>query len=128
MNAMAAMTAHKSAEYSSNNLIENAAEAARILNLLGQEARFLTLYHLSAHGEMTVTELVNLVGISQSALSHHLSKLRRDKIVTFRRDAHHLYYRLADSRIAHLIHVFQPPYKATDSARINFQIAAARPA
>jgi DNA-binding transcriptional ArsR family regulator len=128
MNAMTAVTAHKSADHSSKDLIENAAEASRILNLLGQEARFLALYYLSTHGEMTVTELVNVVGISQSALSHHLSKLRRDKIVTFRRDAHHLYYRLSDPRVSRLIHVFQPPYQATESARINFQIAASLPA
>lgn len=86
---------------------ECAAEAARILSLLGQETRFLALYHLAIHEELTVNEMVDAVKISQSALSHHLSKLRRDRLVTFRRDAQHLYYRLADPRVARLIGVFR---------------------
>ena len=90
-----------------------AAEAARILSLLGQETRFLALYHLAIHDELTVNEIADAVKISQSALSHHLSKLRRDRLVTFRRDAHHLCYRIADPRISQLIAVFA----ATTSSR-----------
>ncbi len=86
-----------------------AAEAARILSLLGQETRFLALYHLAIHDELTVNEMADAVKISQSALSHHLSKLRRDRLVTFRRDAQHLYYRIADPRVARLIRVFRSP-------------------
>ncbi len=89
-----------------------AAEAARILSLLGQETRFLALYHLAIHDELTVNEMADAVKISQSALSHHLSKLRRDRLVTFRRDAQHLYYRIADPRVARLIRVFRRPQRA----------------
>lgn len=84
-----------------------AAEATRILSLLGQETRFLALYHLAIHDELTVNEMADIVKISQSALSHHLSKLRRDQLVTFRRDAQHLYYRIADPRVARLIRIFR---------------------
>lgn len=89
-----------------------AAEAARILSLLGQETRFLALYHLAIHDELTVNEMADAVKISQSALSHHLSKLRRDRLVTFRRDAQHLYYRIADPRVARLIRVFRSPQRS----------------
>ncbi|MGB3271511.1 MAG: metalloregulator ArsR/SmtB family transcription factor [Xanthobacteraceae bacterium] len=93
-----------------------ATEAARILSLLGQETRFLALYHLAIHDELTVNEMADAVKISQSALSHHLSKLRRDRLVTFRRDAQHLYYRIADPRVARLIRIFrQPPSTALSS-------------
>ncbi len=88
------------------DLAAYAAEATRILSLLGQETRFLTLYHLAIHDELTVTEIVDAVKISQSAVSHHLAKMRRDRLVVFRRDAHHLYYRIADPRVARLIAVF----------------------
>lgn len=88
------------------DLAAHAAEATRILSLLGQETRFLILCHLAINDELTVTEIVDAVRISQSAVSHHLAKMRRDRLVTFRRDAHHLCYRIADPRISQLIAVF----------------------
>lgn len=43
-------------------------------------------------GEVAVGVLANQVGLSQSALSQHLSKLRAQKLVTTRRDAQTIYY------------------------------------
>ena len=43
------------------------------------------------------------VGLSQSALSQHLAKMRDDDIVTFRRDGQTLRYRIADPRIEQLM-------------------------
>jgi DNA-binding transcriptional ArsR family regulator len=53
---------------------------------MGNERRLVILCHLSER-EHSVDELRRLVGLSQSALSQHLAKLRRDRLVTPRRRA-----------------------------------------
>ena len=49
-----------------------------------------------------LSELEELVGLSQSALSQHLAKMRDEKIVAFRRDAQTVWYHIADPRIEQL--------------------------
>lgn len=76
----------------------HAAEAAQFLKLLANEHRLLVLCHLLVAGEAPVSSLVEEVGLSQSALSQHLAKLREDGLVTFRRDSQTLFYRVCDPR------------------------------
>ena len=52
---------------------------------------------------MKVGDLVEAVGLGQSALSQHLSLLREDGLVTFRREAQTLYYRVSDPRAARIL-------------------------
>jgi DNA-binding transcriptional ArsR family regulator len=52
---------------------------------------------------MTVGALVDAVGLSQSALSQHLARMRDENIVTFRRDSQTLWYRIKDPRIEQLM-------------------------
>ena len=94
-------------------LQERAAEAARLLRLLAHEKRLLVLCHL-AGGEMTVTELVGVVGLSQSALSQHLARLRADQLVATRREAQTIWYRLADPKAARLLEVLRDLYCAPE--------------
>lgn len=75
----------------------HAAEAAQFLKLLANEYRLLVLCHLLA-GERSVGALVEEVGLSQSALSQHLARLRQDGLVTFRRESQTLFYRVSDPR------------------------------
>ena len=79
-----------------------AAQAAAVLKSLSNEARLLVLCHLSEASELSAGELTRRVGLSQSALSQHLAKLRAEGIVTFRRDSQTLWYRIADPRIEEL--------------------------
>jgi len=81
----------------------NAREVADFLRTLGSERRLMILCKLVEAGEMTVGALVEAIGLSQSALSQHLAKMRDDNIVTFRRDGQTLWYRIADPRIEHLM-------------------------
>lgn len=53
--------------------------------------RLLILCNL-VNGEVPVGVLATQVGLSQSALSQHLSKLRAQKLVKTRRDAQTIYY------------------------------------
>ena len=75
-------------------LTAKAAEAARLLSALANENRLAILCEL-VDGERSVGTLVEAVGLTQSALSQHLAKLRSGGIVATRRDAQTIYYRLA---------------------------------
>jgi ArsR family transcriptional regulator len=79
-----------------------ATEVAVVLRALANERRLMILCKLVEWGEANVTSLVEAVGLSQSALSQHLAKMRDEKIVTFRRDSQVLWYRIADPRIEQL--------------------------
>jgi ArsR family transcriptional regulator len=76
---------------------------AKTLQMLGNERRLIILCRLSSAGEMTVGGLADAVGLSQSALSQHLAKMRDDGIVSFRREGQTLWYRIADPRIEQLM-------------------------
>ena len=64
---------------------------AALLNAMANPARLEILNFLS-QGEIAVGALASKVGLSQSALSQHLAKLRDQKLVTTRRDAQTIYY------------------------------------
>ena len=84
-------------------LAAQAAAAARMLKLIGNERRLLILCFLVAHGEMRAGELVSVVGLSQSALSQHLARLRADGLIAFRRQSQTLHYRISDPRAARIL-------------------------
>ena len=86
-----------------NDFAANALEVADILRALGNERRLMILCKLVEAGEMTVGALVEAVGLSQSALSQHLARMRDENIVTFRRDSQTLWYRISDPRIEQLM-------------------------
>jgi DNA-binding transcriptional ArsR family regulator len=78
-------------------------EVANTLRALGNERRLMILCKLAEAGEMTVGALVDAVGLSQSALSQHLARMRDENIVTFRRDSQTLWYCISDPRIEQLM-------------------------
>ena len=77
-------------------------EVADILRALANERRLMILCKLVESGEANVTSLADAVGLSQSALSQHLARMRDEGLVTFRRDGQILWYRIADPRIEQL--------------------------
>lgn len=89
------------------DLEQRAGEAAQLLRLLANEKRLLILCHLIARGEMSVGALVEAVGLSQSALSQHLAKLRDDGLVAFRRQSQTIFYRVADPKAARVIELLK---------------------
>jgi DNA-binding transcriptional ArsR family regulator len=78
----------------SSDLEQNARKASLLLKAMANERRLLILCFL-AQGEKSVGELESLVSLSQSALSQHLARLRRDGLVATRREAQTIYYSLA---------------------------------
>ena len=81
---------------------EHAADAARLLRALANEKRLMLLCAL-VEGEQSVGELNARVDLSQSALSQHLARMRDEGLITFRREAQTLYYRIENPNVAKLI-------------------------
>jgi len=82
---------------------QGAARAAALLRAVGNEHRLLVLCLLIEQGEASVGTLLEQVSLSQSALSQHLARMRDEGLVTFRRDAQTLYYRIADPAAEKLV-------------------------
>lgn len=82
---------------------QQANEAASVLKAMANECRLLVLCHLSVSGELSVGELVERIGLSQSALSQHLARLRQNRLVATRRQSQTVYYRLCDPRAEQLL-------------------------
>ncbi|PCJ03157.1 MAG: transcriptional regulator [Alphaproteobacteria bacterium] len=80
----------------------NVRDAANLLKALSNEKRLLIACALYK-GEKSVGELEEIVGLSQSALSQHLARLRRDNLVSTRREAQTIYYSLRDEAIGHVM-------------------------
>ena len=77
-----------------SDMQEHAADAAGLMKALGNESRLMILCVL-ADGERSVGDLNTIVPLSQSALSQHLAVLRREKIVSARKEAQSVFYSLA---------------------------------
>ena len=80
-----------------------AAAVAKLLKAIGNARRLMVLCKLVEHGEMTVGDLAGEVGLSQSALSQHLARMRDEGLVAFRRESQTLWYRIADPRAEALL-------------------------
>lgn len=76
----------------------NAGIAARLLKALANEHRLLVLCYL-LEGERSVGQLNAELDLSQSALSQHLAVLRKDGLVSTRREAQTIYYSVASAAV-----------------------------
>jgi ArsR family transcriptional regulator len=81
---------------------KQAAEVADVLRALANERRLMILCKLVEWGEGNENALAKAVGLSQSALSQHLARMREEGLVTFRRESQTVWYRIADPRIEQL--------------------------
>ena len=71
-------------------------ETAELMKLAGNSTRLKLLYLLETLNEVSVSDLSELLSVSVSAVSQHLSKLKAYGLVSYRRDAQTIYYRLAE--------------------------------
>ena len=86
--------------------VMRSAEATRLLaetfKALGDPTRVKIAFALSRE-ELCVCDLANLLGASESAVSHSLRTLRQLKLVKFRREGKIAYYSLDDDHIRQLL-------------------------
>ena len=77
---------------------KNTEFAVNLLKALSNEKRLLIVCALHKQ-ERSVGELEKIVGLSQSALSQHLARLRRDGIVATRREAQTIIYSIKNQSV-----------------------------
>jgi DNA-binding transcriptional ArsR family regulator len=89
---------------------ESAAEAADLLRLLANENRLLILCQLAMEKEVAVGGLADRVGLSQSALSQHLARMREEGLLATRRDGTTVFYRIADAKVRRVLTLLKNLY------------------
>jgi DNA-binding transcriptional ArsR family regulator len=88
----------------------NTSKVADLLRALANERRLRVLCKLLEGGEESVGTLADAAGLSQSATSQHLAKMRDEGLVEFRRDGQTLWYRIAEPRTQLLLGYLQDLY------------------
>jgi ArsR family transcriptional regulator len=82
---------------------EDIHHASRALKAMAHPLRLKILCILGSSAEVSVQDIVEQVGTSQSNISQHLSILREKGILASRKDANKVYYRIGDPKILNLI-------------------------
>jgi DNA-binding transcriptional ArsR family regulator len=76
--------------------------AAEVLKTVAHPVR-LRVVELLEHGEKTVTELKDLLGLTQPLTSQHLTQMRTRGVLGCRRDGTQMYYSIADPDVVKVI-------------------------
>jgi ArsR family transcriptional regulator len=81
---------------------EHIMQASQAMKSIAHPLRLKILCVL-ANGELSVQDIVEMVGTSQSNISQHLAILRDKGILATRKDANRVYYRIGDPRTLKLV-------------------------
>ncbi|MBU8540681.1 ArsR/SmtB family transcription factor [Falsiroseomonas tokyonensis] len=100
-----------------------AEEAARMLAALAHAKRLMAMCHL-LEGEKPVGQLAALVGLSPTALSQHLARMRDLRLVETRRDGQAIHYRLASPEVAAVLETLYRLYCAPADPEAPAPVAA----
>ena len=92
----------------------NALRASTLLKAMSNQHRLMILCQL-VPGEKCVSDLENIIGLSQSALTQHLARLRRDSLVQTRREAQTIYYSLNGEEASAVIETLYSLYCGSDA-------------
>lgn len=96
-------------QVSAEQMDEHAMDAATLLRAMASEHRLMVLCTL-VQGEMSVSQLMDVIPLTQSALSQHLAVLRRERLVSTRRDGQTVYYSLKPGPALSVIQVLYENY------------------
>lgn len=89
---------------------ERAKQIAQLLKVLANENR-LMIFCTLMEGPKTVSRIAEKVpGITQSALSQHLSVLKAHGILDFAKNGQNITYSIADERVVEVINVLKKYY------------------
>lgn len=81
----------------------SAAHVAELFRAFSDTSR-VRILSIILEQEMNISALAGLVGVTESAVSHHMRGLRQMKIVQARRDGKEVYYSVVDP---HIVALFQ---------------------
>lgn len=96
----------------------NAARAEAMLKQLAHAGRLLILCSLT-EGEKTVGQLMQLVDLSQSAVSQHLAKLRDAKLVEAEKHGQMVYYRISSDEAQSILSALYQIYCKPQQSKNN---------
>ncbi|WP_249741009.1 ArsR/SmtB family transcription factor [Agrobacterium rubi] len=99
-------------------LDEQSIKSATTLLTAIENPKRLTILRILVEGEMPVGQLAEKVGLSQSALSQHLSKLRNANVVQTRRDAQTIYYSSHSEPVRQILAVLEEIF-SEDASRFS---------
>ncbi len=105
------------------HLTNHSTQAAALLKAMANERR-LTILAILSEGERSVRELEGMVQLSQSALSQHLARLRRDHLVQTRRSAQTIFYSLRGDAAKQVMECLANLYHSSDDTVVPFREAA----
>ena len=77
-------------------------DLAELFKVFGDSTRIKILYVLF-EAEMCVCDIAQLLGMTQSAISHQLQVLKKSKLVKYRRDGKTVFYSLADDHVRSIL-------------------------
>jgi DNA-binding transcriptional ArsR family regulator len=100
-------------EFDLEQMTHAADKASALMKTLGHKGRLMVLCQL-ASGEKSVGDLSELLGIPQSPLSQHLSRMRKEGLVSTRREAQTIFYSLAADEAGKIIECLYGLYCAPD--------------
>ena len=98
-----------------DQMLNAADEASDLLKALANRHRLLIVCQLSEQ-ERSVGELADLLKIRDSTVSQHLALLRRDGLVTARRDGQTIWYSIGSAPARELIRTLYRVYCAPSAA------------
>jgi DNA-binding transcriptional ArsR family regulator len=102
-------------EFDLAQMTKAADKASALMKTLGHKGRLMVLCQL-ANGEKSVGELSETLGIPQSPLSQHLSRMRKEGLVGTRREAQTIFYSLIADDAGKIIECLYGLYCAPDCA------------
>lgn len=80
---------------------ENLYDVAELFKVFGDTTRIKIICALF-EAEMCVCDIANLLGMTQSAISHQLRVLKQARLVKYRREGKIVYYSLDDEHVRHI--------------------------
>ena len=77
-------------------------DLAELFKVFGDTTRIRILYALF-ESELCVNDMAQLLGLSQTAVSHQLRVLKNNKLVRFRKEGKIVFYSLSDDHVRSII-------------------------
>ncbi len=97
-----------------NDMTKKSEQVANFLKSFANQSRLLILCEL-VEGEKSVSQIMEQTGIAQTSASQHLSKLKQEGIVSFRRDHRTLYYSISNNAALEIMQVLHKEFCADEN-------------
>ena len=100
-----------------DQMAQSAHRASSLMKTLGHKDRLMILCHL-ADGEKSVGQIADLLQLSQSPLSQHLSRMRKEGLVNTRREAQTIFYSLKSGEASRIVKVLYELFCAPEGCSV----------